>query len=73
MKTFATIHANDEINGDIIEIGYAPFTDEEGTEGFRLTASNGDEIHQTHKAQTPEECEADIYLLWHTWTTYEEV
>ena len=51
MKTFATIRANDEINGEIIHIGYTPFTDEEGTEGFRLTASNGDEIHQTHKAQ----------------------
>lgn len=73
MKTFATIKANDEANGEIIELGYVPFTDEEGTEGFRLEASNGDEIHQTWRAQTAEQCEEDIAALWSRWETYEEV
>lgn len=73
MKVFATIRENDEAAGAIIEIGYAPFTDEEGTEGYRLEASNGDEIHQTWRAQTPEQCEADIVAMWGRWDTYEEV
>lgn len=73
MKTFATIRENDETTGATIELGYSPFTDEEGTEGYRLEASNGDEIHQTWRAQTPEQCEADIVAMWSRWTTYEEV
>lgn len=72
MKTFATIKENDEITGRIIELGYSSFTDEDGNKGYRLEASNGDEIHQTWRAQTPEQCEADIVALWGRWTTYEE-
>ena len=72
MKTFATIRENDETTGAIIELGYVPFTDEEGAEGYRLTSSNGDEIHQTWRAQTPEQCEADIIAMWSRWATYKE-
>lgn len=72
MKTLATIRENDEITGTIIKLGCAPFTDEEGNEGFRLEASNGDEIHQTWKAQTSEQCEADIVAMWGRWVTYKE-
>ena len=70
MKTFATIKENDETTGAVIKLGYESFVDEEGKEGFRLTASNGDEIHQTWRAQTPEQCEADIAAMWGRWITY---
>lgn len=73
MTTFATIKENDEATGTIIELGYSPYTDDEGTEGYRLEASNGDEIHATWRAQTPEQCEADIAAMWGRWITYEEV
>lgn len=72
MKTFATIRENDKTTGAIIEVGYAPFTDEEGNEGFRVTASNGDDVGN-FRAQTAEKCKADIVAMWSRWTTYEEI
>lgn len=72
MKTFATIRENDKTTGAIIEVGYVPFTDKEGNEGFRVATSNGDDVGY-FRAQTAEKCEADIIAMWGRWATYKEI
>ena len=72
MKAFATIRENDEAAGELIEVGYVPFTDDEDNAGFRVVASNGDDVGY-FRAQTAEKCEADIVAMWGRWETFEEI
>ena len=72
MKTFATIRENDEATGAIIELGLAHFIDDEDNDGFRVVASNGDDVGY-YRAQSEEKCEADIVAMWGRWATYQEV
>jgi len=69
METIATIRANDELDGEIIEIGYEGYTDDNENEGYRVTASNGDDIGY-YEAQTAEKCISDICGMFGRWKTF---
>ena len=71
MKTFATIKENDEATGANIELSLASFIDEDDRDGFKVVASNGDDVGY-FRAQSAEKCESDIRAMWSRWTTYKE-
>ena len=71
MKTIARIRENDESTGKIIRIGLIKMKNEYG-KGYRLAASNGDDISY-YMPQTEEKCMADMRASWGKWDTYEEV
>jgi len=72
MKAIAIIRANDEKDGDKIEVGYIRYTDDDGNRGFQTATSDNGEVGY-HRAQSAKKCIADISAMWGDWDTYETI
>lgn len=70
MEKIAMIKSDDDLSGDEIIIGIEPITDDEGIKGYRVIASNGDDVGYC-RALSREECIKDIELSWARWKTFE--
>jgi hypothetical protein len=62
------IRSNDESMADIIFIS-AEYVEEEGIGGYRLKASNGDDVGY-FAPRTLSECRTYAFLVWGQWNTY---
>jgi hypothetical protein len=62
------IRANDEQDGEIIIIS-AAMAEYDGVMGYRLMASNGDEIGH-YRPQSIEQCRQDAAAQWGRWATF---
>ena len=68
MKRICMIRANDALDGDPIRITAEP-AEYDGENGFRLAASNGDDVGY-YKPQSLAKCQADAHDMWGRWATY---
>ena len=71
MRKVATIIGNDEQDGMIIYIGYER-TEYEGEKGYKVVASNGDDIGY-YRPQSKSKCIDDIFAMYDRWTTFEDL
>ena len=71
MKTVATIREHDELDGDIIHVGYE-LAEYDGETGYRVVADNGDDVGY-YRPQSAGKCIADIFAMWGQWDTFEAI
>lgn len=65
----AKIRANDAEDGEEIIISIIP-GEYDGEQGYRLAASNGEDIAH-YRPQSVEKCREDALASWGRWSTFE--
>ena len=69
-KKIARICGDDIVGGEKIIIGVDKYLDSDGKKGYKIVASNGDDVSSTWRALSLAACIKDINLMWGHWTTF---
>ena len=70
IKEIAKIRGDDLAGGEEIIIGIDKYLDSTGKKGYKIVASNGDDVSSTWRALSLAACIKDINLMWGRWTTF---
>ena len=69
-KKIARICGDDIVGGEKIIIGVDKYLDSDGKKGYKIVASNGDDVSSTWRALSLKDCIKDIKASWDRWTTF---